>query len=185
MCSCRGAYRPGRTPQTRSRLVRRLPSRAMRRPQPAIPSAPMQSAQARLRSGRARSLPLRERTDTARHWLRHRQPCVARLAATVPGAKVQVLEGGIEAWRDAGLPRSMTGANPSRSCVRFRSPLAVLLWPVSALGVLVHPGFLGIAGFVGAGLTFAGLTGFCGMARLLALAPWNKAAAATSASLAT
>jgi hypothetical protein len=27
---------------------------------------------------------------------------------------------------------------------------------------------------VGAGLTFAGVTGFCGMARLLAVMPWNK-----------
>jgi hypothetical protein len=28
--------------------------------------------------------------------------------------------------------------------------------------------------FVGAGLTFAGISGFCGMARLLAVMPWNK-----------
>jgi hypothetical protein len=27
---------------------------------------------------------------------------------------------------------------------------------------------------VGAGLTFAGISGFCGMARLLAVMPWNK-----------
>jgi hypothetical protein len=42
------------------------------------------------------------------------------------------------------------------------------------LGALVHPGFYGLSGFVGAGLVFAGVTGFCGMARLLALAPWNR-----------
>jgi hypothetical protein len=28
--------------------------------------------------------------------------------------------------------------------------------------------------FVGAGLTFAGISGFCGMAHLLALMPWNR-----------
>ena len=44
------------------------------------------------------------------------------------------------------------------------------------LGLLVHPGFFGLAAFVGAGLTFAGATGFCGMARLLAVAPWNRPA---------
>jgi hypothetical protein len=27
---------------------------------------------------------------------------------------------------------------------------------------------------VGAGLTFAGVSGFCGMARLLAVMPWNR-----------
>jgi hypothetical protein len=31
-----------------------------------------------------------------------------------------------------------------------------------------------LSGFVGAGLVFAGVTGFCGMARLLALMPWNR-----------
>ena len=42
------------------------------------------------------------------------------------------------------------------------------------LGLLVHPGFFAVAAFVGAGLTLAGATGFCGMARLLAFAPWNR-----------
>ena len=44
----------------------------------------------------------------------------------------------------------------------------------SLLGTLVHPAFWGLSAFVGAGLVFAGATGFCGMARLLALAPWNR-----------
>jgi hypothetical protein len=42
------------------------------------------------------------------------------------------------------------------------------------LGAFVHPGFYGVSAFVGAGLTVAGLTGFCGMALLLARMPWNK-----------
>jgi hypothetical protein len=46
-----------------------------------------------------------------------------------------------------------------------------------ALGVTVAPAFLILSAFVGAGLTFAGLIGFCGMAPLLALAPWNRRAA--------
>ena len=45
-----------------------------------------------------------------------------------------------------------------------------------ALGFGVHPAFFGLSAFVGAGLAFAGLTGFCGMARVLALAPWNRLA---------
>ena len=42
------------------------------------------------------------------------------------------------------------------------------------LGSLVHPVFWGLSALVGAGLFVAGATGFCGMARLLALAPWNR-----------
>ncbi|MGK8251302.1 YgaP-like transmembrane domain [Moraxella lacunata] len=34
--------------------------------------------------------------------------------------------------------------------------------------------FYGVSGFVGAGLLFAGVTGFCGMARVLALLPYNR-----------
>ena len=42
------------------------------------------------------------------------------------------------------------------------------------LGTWVHPAFYGLAAFVGAGLTFAGLTDWCGMAMLLAKMPWNQ-----------
>jgi hypothetical protein len=46
------------------------------------------------------------------------------------------------------------------------------------LGVVVAPAFYGWAAFVGAGLMFAGLTGTCGMAKVLAWMPWNRRAAA-------
>jgi hypothetical protein len=42
------------------------------------------------------------------------------------------------------------------------------------LGATVAPGFYALSGFVGAGLLFAGVSGFCGMARLLAVMPWNR-----------
>lgn len=45
----------------------------------------------------------------------------------------------------------------------------------AVLGTVVHPGFYGLCAFVGAGLFLAGATGFCGMARLLAVMPWNRA----------
>jgi hypothetical protein len=31
-----------------------------------------------------------------------------------------------------------------------------------------------VSGFFGAGLLFAGLSGFCGLARVLAMMPWNR-----------
>lgn len=42
------------------------------------------------------------------------------------------------------------------------------------LGYGVNSGFFLLSGFVGAGLLFAGVTGFCGMARLLDKMPWNR-----------
>jgi hypothetical protein len=37
--------------------------------------------------------------------------------------------------------------------------------------MLLHPGFYALSAFIGAGLVFAGVSGACMMARLLALAP--------------
>jgi hypothetical protein len=44
-----------------------------------------------------------------------------------------------------------------------------------ALGVAIHPWFLGLSAFVGAGLVMAGVTGWCGMATLLGKLPYNRA----------
>jgi hypothetical protein len=44
----------------------------------------------------------------------------------------------------------------------------------SSLGRLVHPAFYALSAFIGAGLTFAGATGWCGMAMLLKTMPWNR-----------
>jgi hypothetical protein len=42
------------------------------------------------------------------------------------------------------------------------------------LGRWVHPAFYGLSAFVGAGLVFAGITDWCGMAMVLAKIPWNQ-----------
>ena len=42
------------------------------------------------------------------------------------------------------------------------------------LGYTVSSIFFLLSGFVGAGLILAGVTGFCGMARLLDKMPWNR-----------
>ena len=59
------------------------------------------------------------------------------------------------------------------------SHLLVAVPPAVLLGWMVHPGFYALSGFVGAGLTFAGATGYCGMAKLLALMPWNRPSSGT------
>jgi hypothetical protein len=44
------------------------------------------------------------------------------------------------------------------------------------LGLTVSPWFLALSAFFGAGLTFAGATGTCGLALVLMKMPWNAAA---------
>ena len=56
--------------------------------------------------------------------------------------------------------------------VRIATGLLVLLGAI--LGWLVHPAFVGLSAFVGAGLVFAGVTDTCGMGMLLAGMPWNQ-----------
>jgi rhodanese-related sulfurtransferase len=84
-----------------------------------------------------------------------------------------VLEGGVAAWEQAGLPlkRGRQTLSLERQ-VRIAAGLLVLTGV--ALGTWVHPAFYGLSAFVGAGLAFAGLTDWCGMAMLLAKMPWNQ-----------
>jgi hypothetical protein len=49
-----------------------------------------------------------------------------------------------------------------------------------ALGYFASPAFYGISAFVGAGLTFAGISGWCGMTKLLASMPWNRSTTGTA-----
>ena len=42
------------------------------------------------------------------------------------------------------------------------------------LGFGVAPGWFGLSAFVGAGLTFAGITNTCAMGLILARMPWNR-----------
>lgn len=88
---------------------------------------------------------------------------------------IHVVEGGMLAWTGANLP-VVKGESKVWSLerqVRFTAGLLVLLGVV--LTVFVHPYFLVIPAFIGAGLTFAGATDWCGMAMVLAKMPWNKA----------
>jgi rhodanese-related sulfurtransferase len=85
-----------------------------------------------------------------------------------------LVEGGIQAWDEAGLPvvRGERKVIPLERQVRIAAGLLVLTGVT--LGWLVHPGWFGLAGFVGAGLVFAGITDTCGMGMMIAKMPWNK-----------
>lgn len=85
-----------------------------------------------------------------------------------------VVEGGTQAWEAAGLPVTR-GATKVISLERqVRIAAGSLVFSGVLLSYFVHPGFIWLSGFVGAGLVFAGITDFCGMGLLLAKLPWNK-----------
>jgi rhodanese-related sulfurtransferase len=98
-----------------------------------------------------------------------------RLAARVPGGGF-VLEGGLDAWLRAGLPVVRDAKAPIELMRQVQIVAGALILLGVLLGWAVAPIGFGLAAFVGAGLLFAGLTGFCGMARLLLHAPWNRRA---------
>lgn len=83
------------------------------------------------------------------------------------------VEGGTQAWIEAGLPvvRGAKAISLERQ-VRIVAGSLVLLGVL--LGFLAHPYFFVVSAFVGAGLLFAGLSDTCGMALLLAKMPWNQ-----------
>lgn len=101
----------------------------------------------------------------------------ARLAARIDG-EAFVLEGGLDNWTKAGLPVTTDTKAPLEMMRQVQIGAGSLVLLGVLLGFTVHPGWFGLSAFVGAGLTFAGITGFCGMARVLALMPWNRRAAA-------
>jgi len=83
------------------------------------------------------------------------------------------VEGGTEAWVNAGLPvkRGRKAMSLERQ-VRIAAGLLVLTGVV--LGTWVNPALFGVSAFVGAGLVFAGITDWCGMGMLIAKMPWNQ-----------
>jgi rhodanese-related sulfurtransferase len=87
---------------------------------------------------------------------------------------VQNVAGGFEAWKAAGFEYEKDAKSiwSLERQVRFTAGFLVLLGVV--LSLLVHPYFIGLPAFIGAGLMFAAITDTCGMAMLLAKMPWNK-----------
>ena len=85
-----------------------------------------------------------------------------------------LVEGGTQAWIDAGLPvnRGESGVLPLMRQVQITVGFISAAGAVLALAV--NPRFAVIPLLAGCGLLFAGLTGFCGLALLLAKMPWNR-----------
>jgi rhodanese-related sulfurtransferase len=89
-------------------------------------------------------------------------------------ANVYCVEGGTAAWEKMGLPVQRGGGKviSMERQVRIAAGLIVLIGVT--LAWTIHPAFIAISAFVGAGLVFAGLTDLCGMAFVLGKMPWNR-----------
>jgi len=99
-----------------------------------------------------------------------------RLAAKLgEGCEAYIVEGGLDAWKKAGLPVAADRRQPIELQRQVQIGAGSLAFFGTLLGLLVSPWFFAVPLFVGAGLMNAGITGFCGMARVLAHMPWNRA----------
>lgn len=99
-----------------------------------------------------------------------------RLAAKAGTCDAYIVDGGLDAWKKAGLPILTDRRQPLELQRQVQIGAGSLAFVGTLLGLVVSPWFLAVPLFVGSGLILAGVTGFCGMARLLARAPWNRAA---------
>ncbi len=103
---------------------------------------------------------------------------VAANSLSSAGIDTALLEGGMRAWAKSGLPveRQEEGGACSVISVerQVRIGAGLIVLAGSLLGLLVDPLYTVIPLFVGFGLVFAGVTGWCGMGLLLAKMPWNR-----------
>lgn len=131
----------------------------------------------------AKNLPLTQisRIDGAPEVIFHcksgmRTAANAQALKAATDAPVFLLEGGLDAWQKAGLDCNIDKKQPIEIIRQVQIGAGSLVLLGVLLGFLVSPVFFGLSAFVGAGLVFAGVSGFCGMAKVLALMPWNRRA---------
>jgi rhodanese-related sulfurtransferase len=83
------------------------------------------------------------------------------------------MDGGFSAWQQSGYPiNRVRKAIPVIRQVMITAGFLVASGAV--LSLVVNPNFIFLSLFVGGGLMFAGISGWCGMAFLLEKMPWNR-----------
>lgn len=129
----------------------------------------------------AKNMPLAKigRVDGAPEVIFHcksgmRTQANAAALAACTDAPVYLMEGGIEAWQKSGLECNVDRKQPLEIMRQVQIGAGSLVLLGVLLGFTVSPVLFGLSAFVGAGLVMAGTTGWCGMAKLLAVMPWNR-----------
>ncbi|MDP1723641.1 MAG: rhodanese-like domain-containing protein [Alphaproteobacteria bacterium] len=103
-----------------------------------------------------------------------------KLLAEDPNLEVYNLEGGISAWGAAGHSIVASGKFFLPLDRQVQLAIGLMLIASSVLGAIFSPVWFLLTGLIGVGLTFAGFTGFCGLAMMMAKMPWNKNVARTT-----
>jgi rhodanese-related sulfurtransferase len=85
-----------------------------------------------------------------------------------------LVEGGTQAWLQAGLPVNRGTGTALPLMRQVHIAIGLISGTGAVLAITVNPYFALVPLFTGCGLLVAGLTGFCGLALLLAKMPWNR-----------
>ncbi|PIQ43136.1 MAG: sulfurtransferase [Gammaproteobacteria bacterium CG11_big_fil_rev_8_21_14_0_20_46_22] len=109
-----------------------------------------------------------------RSGVRSEQAAKAIVQQCNQDADIYMLDGGIVAWKKAGGSTVKT----TGFCFSVMRQVQIIIGFMVVLGVVLgltlSPYYSLISGFFGLGLLFAGITGTCGLARLLMLLPFNR-----------
>lgn len=101
---------------------------------------------------------------------RSKKACEQLAAA---GIGVINVTGGTNDWVAAGLP-----VERGKATISLERQVRIAAGSLALTGALlawfVHPAFVWLSAFIGAGLVFAGVTDTCGMGMMLAKMPWNR-----------
>lgn len=105
---------------------------------------------------------------------RRSEEAAKKLLAEDPNLMIYNMDGGILAWQEAGLPLKYHGRSVLPLDRQTQIAVGALVFSGIMLGTYVNPVWYVLSGFLGVGLMFAGITGWCGMAKVLARMPWNQ-----------
>ena len=96
------------------------------------------------------------------------------LIDSIPCQRSFCLKGGIEAWKKSGKETISNAKAPLELMRQVQIIAGIIILIGIVLAYLISPYFIIITAVAGLGLLTAGITGFCGMANLLMLLPYNK-----------
>lgn len=100
----------------------------------------------------------------------------AQMFADAGFTNIHVVDGGIMACESCNEP--LASGSDAGAVMSLERQVRIAAGALVVAGILggffISPVLYLLALFVGAGLVFAGLTDWCGMALLLAKAPWNR-----------
>jgi rhodanese-related sulfurtransferase len=97
-----------------------------------------------------------------------------KLISEDPTLEIYNLEGGIGAWDSEKFETETSGKFFLPLDRQVQLTIGLGVFTGSIFGYFFNPAFFLLSAFFGAGLIFAGLSGYCGLAILMAKMPWNK-----------